>query len=92
MFAGRREWARGRRMDLSWKTAGACRWVEPELFFPASDTDAGPAKDVCERCGVQQRCLDYALATREWEGVWGGTTGPERRSILRRRRASAVSA
>ncbi|MBW8827717.1 MAG: WhiB family transcriptional regulator [Acidobacteria bacterium] len=79
-------------MDLSWKTAGACRWVEPELFFPASDADAGPAKAVCTGCHVQERCLEYALANREYEGVWGGTTGPERRSILRRRRSTALTA
>jgi WhiB family redox-sensing transcriptional regulator len=78
-------------VDLSWKTAGACRWVEPELFFPVSDTEAAPAKAVCDRCRVEDRCLEYALATREYEGVWGGTTGAERRSILRRRRAAAAA-
>ena len=67
-------------MDLSWKVAGACRWVEPEPFFPVSDADAAPAKAVCARCRVQERCLDYALSNREYEGIWGGTTGPERRS------------
>jgi WhiB family transcriptional regulator, redox-sensing transcriptional regulator len=73
-------------MDLSWKTSAACRWVEPELFYPASDADAGPAKDVCARCRVCEQCLSYAITVREWEGVWGGTTGAERRAIARRRR------
>jgi WhiB family redox-sensing transcriptional regulator len=74
-------------MDLSWKSNGACRWVEPDLFYPISDGDAGPAKEVCASCGVQARCLEFALASREWEGVWGGTTGTERRAMLRRQRA-----
>lgn len=73
-------------MDLTWKADGACRWVEPELFYPVSDGDAWPAKQVCAGCAVQQRCLDYALETREFEGVWGGLTGSERRSLHRRRR------
>lgn len=73
-------------MDLSWKLAGACRAANTDLFYPSSDIDAGPAKAVCASCHVQERCLDYALSVREPEGVWGGTTFTERRSILRRRR------
>lgn len=78
-------------MDLTWKAAGACRWVDPELFYPVSESDAGPAKAVCASCAVRAACLEFALAAREWEGVWGGTTGTERRSLARRRRV-AVSA
>lgn len=73
-------------MDLSWKLAGACRYASTDLFYPASDTDAGPAKAVCDTCRVQPQCLEYALAVREPEGIWGGYTFAERRSILRRRR------
>lgn len=73
-------------MDLTWKTSGACRWVEPELFYPVSDAEAGPAKQVCGTCAVQERCLDFALDSREFEGVWGGLTGSERRALHRRRR------
>lgn len=73
-------------MDLSWKLAGACRFANTDLFYPTSDGDAAPAKAVCDSCQVQERCLEYALAVREPEGVWGGTTFAERRTILRRRR------
>jgi len=73
-------------MDLSWKVAGACRFADTDLFFPASDADAEPAKQVCGMCRVQERCLEYALSVREPEGIWGGCTFVERRSILRRRR------
>lgn len=73
-------------MDLSWKADGACRWVDPELFYPVSEADAVAAKQVCSQCPVQQRCLDYAVDTREFEGVWGGLTGNERRAVHRRRR------
>ena len=80
----------GPPVDLSWKIDGACRWVEPELFFPTSDADAAPAKRVCAGCAVRQRCLDFALDSQEFEGVWGGLTGPERRVLLRRRRVLTV--
>lgn len=73
-------------MDLSWKIDGACRWVEPELFYPVSDVDAEPAKRVCSSCTVRQQCLEFALDSREFEGVWGGLTGTERRALHRRRR------
>ena len=73
-------------MDLSWKLAGSCRMLSTDMFFPASDSDAGPAKTVCDACPVEERCLEYALSVREPEGVWGGRTFTERRAILRRRR------
>ena len=73
-------------MDLSWKLAGACRFASTDLFYPPSDSDASAAKAVCESCPVQEPCLEYALAVREPEGIWGGRTFAERRSILRRRR------
>jgi WhiB family redox-sensing transcriptional regulator len=73
-------------LDLTWKLAGACRYASTDLFYPASDNDAGPAKAVCESCPVLEPCLEYALTVREPEGIWGGRTFSERRSILRRRR------
>ena len=64
-----------------------CSWIaKQDMFYPASDADSGPAKAVCESCAVQVPCLEYALARREPEGIWGGTTFVERRSLLRRRR------
>ena len=78
-------------MDLMWKAQGACRLVDPDLFYPVSDAEAGPAKAVCGSCGVRDRCLEHALSTREFEGVWGGTTGTERRAMYRRRRAAMTA-
>jgi WhiB family redox-sensing transcriptional regulator len=34
-------------------------------------------------------CLEYALANRERDGVWGGCTERDRRRIVRQRRKSA---
>jgi WhiB family redox-sensing transcriptional regulator len=59
------------------------------MFFPASDADAGDAKAVCANCPVREQCLEWALATRQEEGVWGGLTDNERRRLRRRRRDAA---
>jgi WhiB family redox-sensing transcriptional regulator len=38
---------------------------------------------------VRIACLEHALASREKDGVWGGTTDKERRRIIRQRRRPA---
>jgi WhiB family redox-sensing transcriptional regulator len=74
---------------LVWRQRAACRGVDPDIFYPVSDEDAEDAKAICRLCPVQEKCLEWALANREREGVWGGATERERRRIIRRRRRSA---
>lgn len=77
-------------MNLSWRQHAACRGLDPQIFYPSDeDAEALPAKAVCDVCAVRQSCLEYALAKREKEGVWGGATERERRRIIRQRRKSA---
>ena len=79
-------------MDLSWRLRGACRGLDPEIFYPATEEeDIQRAKVVCSTCVVQQQCLEFALANRESEGIWGGATEKERRRILRQRRKTAAA-
>jgi WhiB family redox-sensing transcriptional regulator len=75
----------------TWRKRAACRGLDAEVFYPDTedDVDASEAKAVCEDCPVRQPCLEYALAHREREGVWGGATERERRRIVRQRRKSA---
>lgn len=73
-----------------WRQRAACRDVDPELFFPVSDTGPGArqadqAKAVCARCPVREQCLDYALDTGLDHGIFGGTTETERRELRRAR-------
>ena len=75
--------------NLSWRQRGACRGLDPSIFYPASDEEAGEAKAICATCAVRELCLEYALATRERDGVWGGATERERRRMIRQRRKSA---
>ena len=78
-------------MNSSWRQRGACRGLEPDIFYPATDEEAGPAKAVCGTCSVREACLEFALDTRENEGIWGGTTERERRRMLRQRRKHAAA-
>jgi WhiB family redox-sensing transcriptional regulator len=76
-------------MNASWRNRAACRGIDPDIFFPVTDDDAEPAKAVCNVCPVREACLEFALAAREREGVWGGATERERRRIVRQRRKTA---
>ena len=76
-------------MNLSWRQSAACRGVDPDTFYPVSDEEAAAAKSVCAQCGVREACLEFALANRERDGVWGGATERERRRMVRQRRKSA---
>ncbi len=78
-------------MNLPWRSKAACQGLDPEIFYPSSDDDldAIPAKAVCAECPVREPCLEFALAVREKDGVWGGATERERRRIIRQRRRTA---
>lgn len=79
-------------MIATWRRLAACRGIDADIFYPEADDDDGDAeaaKAICAECPVRQACLEHALAHREREGIWGGTTERERRRILRQRRKSA---
>ncbi len=64
-------------MDDWWAQA-ACRGADPDLFIPERGDSADEARAICHDCPVWLPCLAEALTTRA-VGVWGGTTGIERR-------------
>jgi len=76
-------------MNLSWRQRAACRGVDPDVFYPPYEDEGDEAKAICATCPVRQACLEFALAHRERDGVWGGATERERRRIIRQRRRSA---
>ena len=74
---------------MTWRDRAACLNEDPELFFPIGNT--GPAlrqienaKLVCRRCEVTETCLNWAMESRQDEGVWGGLSADERRALKRR--------
>jgi WhiB family redox-sensing transcriptional regulator len=86
--------------DYRWRKDAACRDTSPDLFFPIGTTGQAlvqidQAKAVCAVCPVQTDCLQFALATNQDSGIWGGTTEEDRRKLRRAyvaRQKSAVSA
>jgi WhiB family redox-sensing transcriptional regulator len=76
-------------MIQNWRDKGACRGIDPEIFYPDEDDSAEEAKAVCDVCAVRQACLEHALTVREKDGVWGGATERERRRMIRQRRRTA---
>jgi WhiB family redox-sensing transcriptional regulator len=69
--------------DESWKELALCAQTDPEAFFPDNGSSVRDAKRICLSCGVQDRCLDYALTNEESYGVWGGLSERERHILSR---------
>jgi WhiB family transcriptional regulator, redox-sensing transcriptional regulator len=92
-------WNRSIEWDFDdWRKRAACRDTDPDLFFPIGTTGLAidqidAAKAVCATCESIDQCLEFALATNQESGVWGGTSEEERRKmrkawLARQRRAS----
>ena len=64
-----------------------CAQTDPEIFFPEPNTQGQPApakvKQFCNGCSFKVDCLAYALQNNV-HGIWGGTTGIERKHIRQR--------
>ena len=66
-----------------WQSEGACKGVEPDLFFTERGVSNQTAKAMCGLCVIKVECLDYAVTNNEAYGVWGGKSERERRKIRR---------
>ncbi len=72
--------------DHVWRNDAACLDEDPELFFPEGESERyqrqiDAALEVCGICPVVDDCLSYALEADQRTGIWGGTTGEQRRRI-----------
>lgn len=81
---------------MDWVHYARCKDEDPELFFPIGTT--GPAavqiaaaKAICSMCEVRMECLEWAMATAQDAGVWGGLSEEERRALRRARRRGEPS-
>lgn len=76
--------------DAEWRERAACLAYPAVVFFGVDDSETPAerrgreesAKRICLTCEVRQQCLEYALATKEPYGIWGGLTEIERRARL----------
>ena len=84
-----------RRVEVFGKLDGICK---PGAVLATNTSylnidQIASAKAVCGECDAQSECLEFALATNQDSGVWGGTSEEERRKLrkawlARRRKAS----
>lgn len=66
----------------SWVLQAACRYMNPEVFFPEKVDEEGPAREICAGCPVIETCLKDALdQPGDVEGIWGGTNKRQRKRI-----------
>lgn len=65
----------------------ACAGMPTAMFYPESMAKAAvaPARRICARCKVLERCLEWAVETGQEHGVWGGTTRAQRDRIRQNR-------
>lgn len=75
-----------------WRLEAACRDLDTAIFFPDTDDGIARAKAVCASCPVREACREFALVTRQDDGVWGGLDENERRRVRRRRQEVARKA
>ena len=73
----------------TWRSQARCKGIDPDVFYPAIEEEADEAKAICAECPVRLACLEFALAARERDGIWGGATEKDRRRIIRQRRKTA---
>ena len=81
-----------------WQLAGACRTVNPEVFFhpegergPRRRSRDAAAKAICSACPVVAACRSHALEIREPYGVWGGLSEAEREAVYAAEEIAAAS-
>jgi len=76
--------AMARHRPGRWLEEALCAQVDPEEFFPHAGQSGAKAKSVCRACPVQGPCLEFAVTSPVvLQGIWGGHSETERRSIRR---------
>ena len=80
----------------TWRDVGHCRDKDPNLFYPLGRGrtalgQAEVAKAYCYGCPSREPCLDFALASNQLLGIWGGTSPEERRLLRGRQRRIKVA-
>ena len=72
------------RLVTAWMDAALCAQTDPDAFVP-DDGSHGykDARKVCVKCPVIADCLQWALDTREPDGMYGGLSPKQRRKLWR---------
>ena len=77
--------------EWAWQERSNCKDVDPDLFFlepllrgKEKREKERKAKAICKGCPVINECLEHAMRTPEYFGVWGGMTADQRNALLRK--------
>ena len=84
--------------DEGWERFAACSGSDALFFGPHlqesksdRETREAAAKAICAACRVIEPCREYAIASGELYGVWGGLGEAERRTLIERYGGARVS-
>jgi hypothetical protein len=66
-----------------WMLDALCREHAEVNFYPDRGESIAPARAVCARCLVRTECLSDAIDHGEDDGVWGGSSGIQRKRARR---------
>jgi WhiB family redox-sensing transcriptional regulator len=74
------------RADVDWMIKAACAGMNRDIFFPEYTFLTDPAAiAACQRCEVKEQCRDWAFATDQEFGIWGGLNQDQRAAVDRTR-------
>ena len=65
-----------------WQFESKCTPEDSNLFFSELASKVAKAKLICSTCPVQNECLDFAISNNIEEGIFGGLTFNERKSLV----------
>ena len=82
--------------DTGWQADAACAGIHStdpknDPFFPHATTSSNEAeyvfaKMICAGCPVRNECAEFAIATHQTDGLWGGLSPRQRRRARGERR------
>lgn len=79
-------------MTVSWHADALCIEYPQVDFFPRRGESTAEARAICGRCLVRDECLAAALRQGDKHGVWGGTSGVDRRRLRKGARSDRAAA
>jgi WhiB family redox-sensing transcriptional regulator len=72
---------------MNWRDYALCAQTGGDQFFPAKGEAWRKQKELCFSCPVREQCLKFALDNEITSGIWGGTSGVQRRHMLEAKNA-----
>ena len=68
-----------------WVQEASCAQIGGDAWFPEKGGNSEAALRICRRCPVQLECLEFAVRTRQKDGIWGGKSVRQREAMRKGR-------